>query len=253
MDRIMEIARKHDLLVIEDCCQAAGASYKGKKVGSIGDVGAFSLNIFKTINTGDGGLLVTNNKSVYERAFGIHDQGHKPNRFGVEIGERSVLGFNFRMNEITAAVGLAQLGKLESIVSQLQEKRDAFKQLIQLPGGAAFRKLNDPEDCATIVTVIFDSHEMANAITGALGTTTLDKSGWHVYSSMEHILRHLKEVGQPAEKGAYPRTDDILARSMNISIGVVDPGIGTSWGINIKSSEEEIKKAADQFNAVCNT
>ncbi|MBK7711125.1 MAG: DegT/DnrJ/EryC1/StrS family aminotransferase [Bacteroidales bacterium] len=85
------------------------ASYKGHKVGSIGNIGAFSLNIFKTINSGDGGLVVTNDEALYETAFGVHDQGHKPMRFGVEVGNRNILGLNFRMNEITAAVGLAQL------------------------------------------------------------------------------------------------------------------------------------------------
>ncbi|MDP3442172.1 MAG: aminotransferase class I/II-fold pyridoxal phosphate-dependent enzyme, partial [Ignavibacteria bacterium] len=68
MDRIMQIARKHNLLVLEDSCQATGASYKGEKIGTIGDIGAFSLNLFKTINSGDGGLVVTNNQKLYERA-----------------------------------------------------------------------------------------------------------------------------------------------------------------------------------------
>ncbi|MCG8498988.1 MAG: DegT/DnrJ/EryC1/StrS family aminotransferase, partial [Firmicutes bacterium] len=92
MDRIMEIAKKHNLLVLEDSCQAAGASYKGKKVGTIGHMGAFSLNLFKTITSGDGGLVCTNEQGLFERAFGVHDQGHKPNRFGVEVGARSILG-----------------------------------------------------------------------------------------------------------------------------------------------------------------
>src|SRR6266487_601554 len=92
MDRIMAIAIKHNLVVLEDSCQAAGASYKGKKIGTIGNMGAFSLNIFKTINTGDGGLVITNDKNLYETAFGVHDQGHKPSRLGVEVGARSVIG-----------------------------------------------------------------------------------------------------------------------------------------------------------------
>jgi dTDP-4-amino-4,6-dideoxygalactose transaminase len=104
MDRIIAIARKHNLLVLEDCCQAAGASYKGKKVGTIGNIGAFSLNFFKTINSGDGGFVITNDKTLYEKAFGMHDQGHTPNRTGVEVGNRSLLGLNFRINELTAAV-----------------------------------------------------------------------------------------------------------------------------------------------------
>lgn len=252
MDRIMEIARKHNLLVLEDSCQAAGASFKGKKVGTIGDMGAYSLNIFKTINSGDGGLVVTNNPEFYETAFGVHDQGHKPNRFGVEVGARSVLGLNFRVNEITAAVALAQLNKLDKIVATLREKRRKLKSLISDVKGFKFRILNDPDgDCATLCTVIFDTREQAVKVSKTLGSKTIDQSGWHVYANMEHVLRHLKEVGQPHTKGSYPKTDDILSRAMNISIGVVDGGLGAGWGININSTDAEIEAAANQFIEAC--
>ncbi len=254
MDRIMEIAKKHNLLVLEDSCQAAGASYKGKKTGTIGDMGAFSLNIFKTINSGDGGLVVTNNEKLYEDAFGAHDQGHKPNRFGVEVGERNILGLNFRINEITAAVALAQVKKIDKIISTLREKRSKLKKIILDAGvkGFKFRTLNDPEgDCATLCTIIFDTREQAVKVSQALGTKTINQSGWHVYSNMEHVLKHLKKVGQPHAKGAYPKTDDILSRAMNISIGVVDGGLGAGWGININSTDAEIETVARQFIKAC--
>jgi dTDP-4-amino-4,6-dideoxygalactose transaminase len=215
-------------------------------------MGAFSLNIFKTINSGDGGLIVTNDQKLYETAFGVHDQGHKPNRFGVEVGARSVLGLNFRMTEITAAVGLAQLRKIDKIISTLHDKRGKFKKFIAGSDGFKFRTLNDPEgDCGTLCTVIFDDREKAVKVSKALGSKTVDQSGWHVYSNMEHVLRHLKEVGQPHTKGSYPKTDDILSRTMNISIGVVDGGLGAGWGININSTEEEIEKAAGEFIKAC--
>jgi dTDP-4-amino-4,6-dideoxygalactose transaminase len=252
MDRIMAIAKKHNLLVLEDSCQAAGASYKGKKAGSIAKIGAFSLNIFKTINTGDGGLVVTNNKDLYETAFGIHDQGHKPSRLGVEIGKRNVLGLNFRMNEITAAIALAQLKKIDRIIDTLRQKRGKFKAYIAEADGFKFRTLNDPDgDCATVCTVIFNTREKAVKVSGALGSKTVDQSGWHVYANMEHVLNHLKNAGQPHTKGSYPRTDDILSRAMNISVGVVDAGLGTGWGININSSDDDIEAAAKQFINAC--
>lgn len=252
MDRILEIAQKHKLLVLEDSCQAAGASYKGKRAGTIGHMGAFSLNVFKTINSGDGGLVVTNDKKLYEMAFGAHDQGHKPNRFGVEVGGRSVLGLNFRMNEITAAVGLAQLKKLDEIVATLREKRSKLKSLISGAGGFKFRTLNDPDgDAATLCTVIFDTREQAVRVSKALGSKTLDQSGWHVYANMEHVLGHLKALGQPHTKGSYPKTDDILSRAMNISVGVVDGGLGAGWGININSTHAEIEATAKQFIEAC--
>jgi dTDP-4-amino-4,6-dideoxygalactose transaminase len=252
MEKIMAIATKHNLLVLEDCCQAAGASYKGKKVGTIGDIGAYSLNVFKTINSGDGGLVVTNDASFYEIAFGMHDQGHKPSRLGVEVGSRNVLGLNFRMNELTAAIALAQLGKIDKIISTLREKRSKLKKLIAGAKGFKFRTLNDPNgDCATLCTIIFDTHEQAVKVSTRLRSKTIDQSGWHVYANMEHVLAHLKKIGQPHTKGAYPRTDEILSRSMNISIGVVDGGLGAGWGININSTDEEIEKAAQQFIEAC--
>lgn len=252
MDRIMKLAKKHNLLVLEDCCQAAGASYKGKKVGTIGHIGAFSLNIFKTINSGDGGLVVTNDQNLYETAFSVHDQGHKPMRFGVEVGSRNILGLNFRMNEITAAVGSAQLGKIDRIVTTLRQKRSKFKKLISGTRGFKYRKLNDADgDCATICTVIFDSPEQAVKVAGILGSKTVDQSGWHVYANMEHVLHHLKQVGQPHTRGAYPKTDDILSRSVNISVGVVDGGLGAGWGININSTDAEIEAAAGRFTDAC--
>jgi len=252
MDRIMAIAKKHKLLVLEDCCQAAGASYKGKKVGTIGNIGAFSLNFFKTINSGDGGFVITSDKDLYEKAFGMHDQGHNANRTGVEIGSRNLLGLNFRMNELTAAVALAQLKKLDKIVATLHEKRRLFKTLISKAQGFKFRILNDPEgDCGTLCTVIFDTKEKAAKVSGILGSKTVDQSGWHVYANMEHVLAHLKNIGQPHTKGSYPMTDDILSRAMNISIGVVDGGLGAGWGININSTEKEIEAAAAKFIGAC--
>ena len=104
-------------------------------------------------------------------------------------------------------------------------------------------------DCATICTIIFDNREHALKVSRALGSKTVDESGWHVYANMEHVLHHLKKVGQPHEKGA--KTDDILSRAMNISIGVVDSGLGAGWGININSSDDEIEKKAQEFIKAC--
>lgn len=258
MDKIMEIAEKHNLVVIEDGCQAAGASYKGKKLGTIGNIGAFSLNQHKNIAAGSGGLITVNDDALYERAFAIYDQGHKPNRSGKEIGERSLVGLNFQMNELTGAVALAQVRKLEGMLQTLRAKKRELKDKISNTPGVQFRKINDIDgECGTMLTVIFDTKEMADKVSSQLGSKTLAHSGWHVYSNMEQIMEHktpVKGWSEPAryaQKGDLPKTDDILSRAMNISVGVVDGGLGSAFGINIHSTPEDIEKAAAKFIAAC--
>ncbi|MBI2842952.1 MAG: DegT/DnrJ/EryC1/StrS family aminotransferase [Armatimonadetes bacterium] len=252
MDAIMEIAKRHGLQVIEDSCQANGASYHGDKIGTRGAMGCFSLNCFKTISCGDGGLLITNDVDLYERAFAFHDQGHRPNRAGVEVGNRQVLGLNFRITELTSAVALAQLRKLDKIVGTLRAKKKRFRDAIGDIRGMAYRTIHDPDgECATLLTVIFDNYSVAKSVAEKLGTTTIDRSGWHVYSNMEHVMNFMAAQGCPCRKGAYPRTDDILSRAINLSVGVVDAGIGAAFGININSTDDEIDQTGEEFRAVC--
>jgi dTDP-4-amino-4,6-dideoxygalactose transaminase len=252
MDTIKDIAGRYNLFILEDACQALGGFYKGKALGTIGDMGAYSLNVFKTITSGDGGSIVTDDEQLYKRAFALHDQGHTPNRAGVEVGQRSILGMNFRMNELTGAVALAQLRKLNRIIKTLHEKKTKVKQHISGISGTKFRRLNDPEgDCATVCTVIFDSAEQAQQVASELGSITLDQSGWHVYANMEHMNAYLKKAGLPYGKGAYPKTDDILSRSINLSVGVVDAGLGSGFGIDIDASDNDIEQKAKKFVNAC--
>ena len=252
MDPILEVASRRGLGVIEDACQAAGGSYRGRRLGTLGRIGAFSLNIFKTITAGDGGAVVTDDTDLYERAFAIHDQGHRPDRTGVEVGARSILGLNFRMNELTGAVALAQLRKLDRLVATLRQKKARLKERIAGIPGVRFRKLPDPGgECATLCTVLFDDPGRAARVAARLGTTTVDRSGWHVYANMEHFNLYLKDRGLPFGRGAYPRTDDILSRSINLSVGVVDAGLGAGFGIHIDSSEDEVRAAARKFREAC--
>jgi dTDP-4-amino-4,6-dideoxygalactose transaminase len=261
MDAVMAVAKKHKLFVIEDCCQAFGASYKGRRLGTFGDIAAFSLNVFKTITAGDGGAVATNDDMLYERAFGFHDQGHKPSRMGVEVGNRSIVGMNLRMNELTGAVSLAQIRKLDPILNKLREKKAKLKELLGDLPGVEYRKVNDKEgECATLLTLLFDTKDHAEKFCDAVGSKPLAYSGWHVYNNMEQILN--KVTGAKAncpydcprypcqreyKKHMLPQTDDILERAANISIGVVDKGLGSPFGININSSDEEIKSVAEKI------
>ena len=264
MDAIMAIAKKHNLYVIEDCCQAVGASYKGKRVGSFGNMAAYSLNVFKTITAGDGGAVGTNDDILYERAFGFHDQGHKPSRMGVEVGNRSIVGMNMRMNELTGAVSLAQIRKLDGILKTLRTKKAKLRGMLQGLPHVSFRKINDEVgECATLLTLLFDSVELAERFCEKIGSKPVAYSGWHVYNNMEQILNRVTGAAancpydcprfpsaREYHKHMLPQTDDIVARAVNISVGVVDKGLGSGFGININSSDEEIEEVGSRLSEI---
>src|SRR5438105_536727 len=162
LDELKGIADEHGLLLIEDCAQAFGATYKGRPVGSIGNAGAFSFNVYKTITSGDGGMVVTDNEEVYRRCFAFHDQGHSPLRTGVEIGQRPFVGLDLRFTELQAAVLIAQLRKLPRILSHLRANKKRYNELIADLPGLEFRELPDPDGAlATMLTVILPNAEVA--------------------------------------------------------------------------------------------
>lgn len=248
MDRITGFARERELILIEDVAQALGASYRDRPLGSFGDAAGFSLNNYKVLNTGDGGIMVSDDDALYNRAFAYHDQGHKPLRQGTEVGEREVIGMNLRMNELSGAVALAQLRKLDTILASLRKAKERLKAILEsaaLPG-VSFRRINDPGECHTLLVLIFDDPEAAGAVAKALGTKTIDHSGWHVYNNMEQMLDATVDGRPIFRKHELPKTDELLPRCVNFSIGVVDSGIGADRGITILSSPEEIDEFGEE-------
>ena len=257
LKELKALADEHGISLIEDCAQAFGASYHGKPIGSIGDMGTFSFNCYKLINAGEGGMVITDDEELYRRAFAFHDQGHSPLRQDItQTGGRPFVGLNLRMTELTAAVLLAQT---------LRANKKRFKsQLVDLPG-LEFREITDPEgECATLLTVILPDADIARRVAGDLATIVVSDSGWHVYSNMEQVLerRTTTPKGCPFNCGSYeapemtyrkgmlPQTDEILARSINISIGVVDPGLGAGFGVSILDGFEEVDRRAEEFQRV---
>jgi dTDP-4-amino-4,6-dideoxygalactose transaminase len=264
INEIKDIARKNDIFLIEDCAQAFGARYKGSYVGSYGDLGTFSFNVYKTITAGDGGMVATKDKKLYERAFAIHDQGHLPLRQGVEQGARTVIGLDFRMTEIAAAVLLAQLQKIDKIKEMLKKKKKRFKEGIKGLKGLEFRDLPDPEgELGTLITVFLPDEKSARKVGEVLGGGVVADSGWHVYNNMEHVLErktvdnincpftcpyYRQEGGRmDYSKGMLPQTDALLSRAINISIGVADVGLGSGFGITIQSNDAEVDRKIEQF------
>ncbi len=148
MDAILEIAKKHKLRVLEDCAQCCGGRYKGKFVGTIGDIGINSFQLSKTITSGEGGAVTTNDGKLFERAVRFHDVGSLHAPYADELKGGLLAAFaacNFRMNEFTGAVLKAQVQKLQTICTRLRANARKVREGIADLPGLKMRKMPDPE------------------------------------------------------------------------------------------------------------
>ncbi len=163
MDRILAIARKHNLKVLEDCAQSVGGSYKGKPLGSMGDISIYSHQLNKTITAGEGGAVVTNDPVMFERAARFHDLGALRGLHGNILGQPTLgpfVGANLRMSEFTGGVMLAQVRKLDRIVNAVRANTRRVHDSIRDLPGIRFRYTPDPEgDLGTAVFLRFDSKQ----------------------------------------------------------------------------------------------
>ncbi|MGE4618807.1 MAG: DegT/DnrJ/EryC1/StrS family aminotransferase [Planctomycetota bacterium] len=141
MDKIIDIANKNSLMIIEDCAQAFGTTYKGASVGSFGKAGIFSLQAMKTISSGEGGVVVTNDPEVHQRALWYHDLGfQRKGRLGSPI-----VGENLRMAELTGAVALAQLRKSSTFLKTMRSTHMLVRQTAESFGNLKVRSVKDPD------------------------------------------------------------------------------------------------------------
>jgi len=239
MDKIVRIAKEHNLVILEDYSQANGASYKGKKVGTFGKVGATSLQYHKLMTTGEGGILVTSDGVLYEKCVRFHDQGaiRMDEIDGMKAG-KLIIGQNFRMNEITAAVGIAQLHKLDRIIQTMKNSKRRIKSRLSGTIGITFRRIPDQEgDAGATLIFYLPSEEVAKKFHQALNAENITASlayysGQHVYANFEQIMRkkllskikcpwecpYYKGEANSLEKGMFPETDGILKRAIHIDI-----------------------------------
>lgn len=189
MEAIMEIAAKHGIMVLEDACQADGGSFRGKRLGSIGDAGALSFNYFKVVTCGEGGALLTGNRMIFERAL-IYQDSSAVAFFGNQMENFETEGFcgnEYRSNELCAAVLNVQLSRLDGILSDLRRNKKYI--MDQLEGVCRFIPSNDMEgDCGTTLAFAFDSEKQARRFAeGIRGTLPID-TGKHVYTHWTPIM-----------------------------------------------------------------
>lgn len=154
MDAIRRVADKHDVAVIEDAAEAIGSLYKGKKAGSFGDTGTFSFHGSKTLTTGEGGMLVTDNKDIKDRVLFLRDHGRRP---GDTSFVNTEVAFKYKMSSMQAAMGLAQIERVEELVAKKREIFGWYKE--SLAGIGGFTLNSEPPDTRNsywMVTVVLD-------------------------------------------------------------------------------------------------
>jgi dTDP-4-amino-4,6-dideoxygalactose transaminase len=235
LEALLAIARQHGLYLVEDACQCDGGSYKGRRVGSWGDIGAFSFNDFKILSCGEGGAIVTNNREWFDRARVFHDALTSFPNCGVEdLTVQSFIGLQFRASEIMGAILRVQLQRLDGILRDLRAAGKRFDQ--ELAGEAYLRPApsNDPEgDCRVVVAYQFDDEATARKFASAEGVggyLPID-TGRHVYTNWDALLEkraghhpemnpynHPKNQGMRTEYSATmcPRTLDLVNRTVFI-------------------------------------
>lgn len=236
MDAIMEVAKEHDLFVLEDACQADGGAYHGKRLGTIGEAGALSFNLYKVISCGEGGALLTDDKKIFERAMIYHDSSAIA-FFGDQLADNGTpvfCGQEFRCNEIPSSILRVQLTRLDGILSDL---RAAKKKIMEeLSDCFTFIPSHDIEgDCGTTLAIRFETEQEARrfaACEGVDGVLPID-TGKHVYSNWTPILEKRgafhplmdpfkMEANKPCDQDyrpdMCPKTLDLLARTVYISV-----------------------------------
>ncbi len=239
MDALLAVAERHGLKVIEDTAQADGASYKGRRLGSIGDVGCFSLQFNKIITAGEGGVVITNDIDVWKRAAMFHDvAGSLRNDIR---REEMVWGINFRMPELLAAVMLVQLRRLDGLLDAMRERKRILKAGLEAAAqrkGITFRRLTDPEGDAAIALVLCaKSPESARRIADGLRAENIgagvlyspDRTDYHIYRHWIPVMDKTAWTAQgapwcwarreiPYEPDMCPRTLDLLGRAVHIDV-----------------------------------
>lgn len=250
---LKKLCKKHKLKLIEDACQAIGGSYKNKPLGSIGDIGCFSFDYVKTITCGEGGAIVTNNPKYYTNAEYFSDHGH--DHLGKDRGadKHPFIGYNFRISELHAAVGVAQIQKLDSFLAAQKKYFTIIENALKTIPQVTFREIpKGGEQNFSFISFFLPNKSVTKKVHAALGTAGIDASfywfdnNWHYHRKWRHF-KHLKTLSYYSnaiynqlpnyDKIDFSDSDKIMSRTISCLIKL-------SW------TEEEVKLRADKMVAV---
>ncbi len=259
MDALRQVCDNHNLIFVEDACQAIGGTYKGKPLGTIADVGCFSFDFVKTITCGEGGAVVTNNKEYYINADNYSDHGHDHEGSDRGAETHPFLGYNFRISELNAAVGLAQVRRLPDFIAIQKRNYTIIRNTLTKVAGVSFRTVpNGGEESYAFLNFFLPDLDAARNVSKAFKDNGIDVC-FHYYDNNWHYIRkwdHLKDLKSlfPISKEVKEGLEYLQTKTFEQSDGYIARNI--SCLIKLSWTEDEVKqraeKMADCINKVCN-
>lgn len=219
IQEIIDIARKHGIKVLEDTAQGLGAAVGGKKVGTWGDMGTFSFDFYKTVTTGEGGMIITNDRELYTRASEYADHGHDHNpEVGRALEGRNFLGFNYRMNELQGAIGLAQLSKLDDMIQRQHQNQELIRETLESFAGVTMRALpeNGKDSYSHVCFFLPDAVKAAafhkSIVEKGLSAIYFKNNFWHFLPNWEHVIER-----KTIWPGPYPFAGPVYGKEAKYS------------------------------------
>lgn len=254
LDALKTICTEYNLILLEDACQSIGGTYKGKALGTIGHAGTFSFDFVKTITCGEGGVVMTNSEDVWTKCDGYTDHGH--DHKGVDRGAdlHPFIGYNFRISELHAAVGLAQIRKLDTFLSLQRKHNKALRAYLETIPEVSFRKVPDEAgDSCSFLSWFLPTEALTKAVIAEMkeqgilaGNFYWYANNWHYISKWDHLknattLNKLSDVQQQAllklKDSSFAASDAVMSRCISTAISLL-------W------TEEQIKEKGEKMVAV---
>ena len=255
LDALKEICNKHGLILLEDACQSIGGTYKGKFLGTIGDAGTFSFDFVKTITCAEGGVVMTNREDVYIKTDGYTDHGH--DHKGIDRGAdlHPFLGYNFRISELHAAVGLAQIRKLDTFLSIQRKNHARLKNILASIPEISFRVVPDESgDSCTFLSWFLPDENLTRAVVTELKAQGIMAGNFYWFDNNWHYIRkwdHLKNATALNRLNADQITALELLQTKDFSASDAVLGRCVSSAISLLWTDEQIdEKGSKMVNAI---
>jgi len=250
MDSILSVVKENNLVLIEDAGQAFGASYKGTSVGLFGRTGCYSFDFFKIATAGEGGVFVTNDESCYKAADSFSDHGHDHIGSNRGMEQHPVLGFNYRISELHAAVGVAQTRKVPQILTSNRKNKKLLTNALQGVSGLRFATIPDGAgDSATFLNILLPDTSSAQRAVAAFNEAGITGFNYW-FLNMYHFVNqwnHLKDL-----KAAAPLTIHLVEKpqdynTMNLPKSQEVIGRLISFGVRCTWTEKEVLALAEKI------